>query len=860
MLDSFIEAVRPRWERSEDSLVLISNAYWNQAEIDLVCILKSALVVIDFKAYSGSISVSENGPWRKGSVAIAGGAKQNPLIQIKHNKFAVMDWLRSRDLLKHCNLGHISGAVVFDGSIEVKNEGELPPQVSKWFSVVSMDTVGPFLNALASPGISIDNAEADRIVKSLSVPEYLWSPHQIVNISTNDEDPDSPGLREWPPTDSQKAVLKAIERFIIDDTSQIFSVSGMTSTGKSSLIPLLKELNLGSRSIVVLAPNNRFAAGLAARHGLNASGIYHHVYETNAKPTRVSSDKRSIESLPIRSDAQDRTDCIYVIDDAHLVTDTYFEPEPGKRFGTGCLVSDFLAYATLDSTTRKVVLLSDPYHITQARDADRLPSKECWERQRLTGQSLKLNQLIRRESEGAILDNAQRLVHCINEAAFAEFDLNIGKGLSVKNGRIAAAEAAEIIRSNPEEILLVAHSNSEVTKLNDWARSERFSQPAQPQAVSGDLLEIHSLLRNRDPLQERGSDLSPGDLVIVELAGRVQRIEQSLRGRSDPVIFHLQEVQLVGSDKGIFVLLDYLRSESKEIEADIPIAAKAWAEATENPEPVKARYGYAATAHHARSLRRARAVIALPKTMGRHNENYFRWLYTAITRAEQESVIVNWKPLHVFDKATLNRQSDDSKTTIPLGAGLTFDPDRPLSTDERELEVPEGLDSQSPAVKDTVAIWLSLLPVFEAMSLQILRVQGHPYQVHFTLSKGGRDSNELKVSYKGDKTISGIRADDQGLLLDVCEGISRRIQLDADQSRITTFLSRLPGLSELRLLSIKPSDYRILVVVGKESDGLAEVELNHDGEGMVSSIRILQHTDEQIVDRLVSAFESETAS
>ena len=856
MLDSFIEAVWPRWETSEDLLYLISNTYWNQAEIDLVCILNSALVVIDFKAFSGKITISENGPWRSGSVPIAGGAKQNPLIQIKHNKFCIMDWLRSRNLLKHCNLGHISGAVVFDGQVEA--EGELPPQVSKWFSITSIDGVANYLNSLASPGIRIDAAEADQTIANLNISDYLWSPRQIVNIGSSEQDPDlRPNKNK--PTNSQSIALEAIERFINDDTCQVLSVSGMTSTGKSDMVHRLKNVNLGSRSIIILTPNSKLSRRLSKKYSLQVSSIYRHIYDTAAEPKQVTDDKRKVTSLPIRTDTNDREDCIYVIDDAHLVTDSYFEPEPGMRFGSGRLISDFVAYAQLDRAKRKVILLSDPYHISQALASDQFFHDECWDNHKLSGQSITLSQLIRHDQSGAIIDNAEQLVRHIAEGNYSEFDFIVGNGLTVAEGKTAAEGAVQAIRRNPEEILLLAYSNSDVTKINQWARRQRFSQVEQGQAAPGDLLEIYSYHSTDDPLVG-GPELSPGDLVTVESVGMLQIHEQTLKGRDKPITFSLQEIRLGVNGQTIHILIDFLCSESKEIEQDIQIATKVWAKAAGRPQPVKARFAYAATAHHARSFRRPRVIVAPPKTMGVHSESYFRWLYTAITRAEQETVVANWKALHVFDKAVLKMQDSSLKKSIPIGAGLQFDPDRALSQEEQELDVPSGLDAETTGIKDAVAIWLALRPVVEGIGFHVLNIQAHPYQVHFALDKEGQSSCELKVSYKGDKTISGIRADDQKRLMDICEGISRKINLDANKSKIVKYFPKLPSLADLRILSLKSSDYRMVLVVGNAVDGLAELELNHDGKGMVSSIRILHYTDERIADRLVGAFESETAA
>jgi hypothetical protein len=851
MLESFIEAVRPRWEKSEDSLVMVSNAYWNQAEIDLVCILQTALVVIDFKAYRGKISVAENGPWMNGNVRIRGGSKSNPLIQIKDNKFSVINWLKRHDLLSHCNLGHISGAVVFDGSIDT--EGELPANVSQWFSIIQINEAAAYLDRLASPQIEISDRDQDQIVDALGVPEQQWASHQVVDTGTSDDVESS----RLPPIASQKTALETIQRFILDDATPILSVSGMTATGKSSLIAHLHNLNLGGRSVVVLAPNNRFATALARNQGVKASGLYHHIYDTNAPPKEIKVDKITVKETPLRGDAADPTDCIYVIDDAHIVTAAYFEPEPFKRFGSGRLAADFLNHARLQETDRKLIVLSDPYHVASVSDDDLLSASELWAKYGLNGQRITLNQLVRDDETRAIIDNALSLVRHIESNSFAEFDFTPGNGFALNSGQAAAEDVAKLIQSSPMDVLLVAYSNRDVTQLNDWARRKRFNAPSDRRVVPGDLLEMNSFFGKNDPSESRSVNLSPGDLFIVEEAGKVRRIRQPLKGRDEDVEFLVQEIRPSGSSISFHILVDFLLAESKEIAPDVWIASQVWSGSQESEEPVKVRFGYASTAHHARATRRLRAFIAPPKSIGRHNKAYFRWLYTAITRSTHLSVIPNWEPLNVFDGANFSESNASRKPSITIGVGLTFDPERPLTADEEGWAAPEGLPSESEELKKTVAVWLAIQPTLDLLGYEAVHIQHHPYQVQFTLRGSEGTTCGLKVSYKSNHMISSIQADDPEIQFQICEGVSSRIRLTADQTRIIKAIAKLPNLESIRIVSLKPTDYRIQTVVGISDEGLAELEFNYTGEGLVSSVRLLHYTDEAIRDRITRAFQNE---
>lgn len=68
---------------STDWIIAVANAMWNGAEIDLVCILPSAIIVADFKSYGGKLTGTENGPWQADGVIVKGGRKANPFYQPK---------------------------------------------------------------------------------------------------------------------------------------------------------------------------------------------------------------------------------------------------------------------------------------------------------------------------------------------------------------------------------------------------------------------------------------------------------------------------------------------------------------------------------------------------------------------------------------------------------------------------------------------------------------------------------------------------------------------------------------------------------------------------------------------------------
>ncbi|KAB0617472.1 NERD domain-containing protein [Castellaniella defragrans] len=162
MLQAFLERLEPRWGTSADWIVVFANSLWNGAEIDLVCILPSAILVADFKSHRGRLTGTENGPWQANGVLVKGGRKENPYQQLRDNKFSILNWLESKSLLTGRNLGHISAGVVFGGSVE--DHLELSAKVRSWFYPTDLDNCTALLTRLASPELQIDRKEALEII------------------------------------------------------------------------------------------------------------------------------------------------------------------------------------------------------------------------------------------------------------------------------------------------------------------------------------------------------------------------------------------------------------------------------------------------------------------------------------------------------------------------------------------------------------------------------------------------------------------------------------------------------------------------------------------------------------------------
>ncbi len=297
MLHVFLERLEDRWADSTDWIVAVANAMWNGAEIDLVCILPSAIIVADFKSYGGSLTGTENGPWQADGVIVKGGRKANPYQQLRDNKFSVLDWVQSKALLSGRNLGHISAGVIFSGGIE--DQLELPPKVRSWFYPTDLTNCAVMLDGLSSPELRIARDEALEIIRRLGVQPIEWasSRPQIRDIHSP---PDQPQART-PLTGHQREALQALCSFVTADDSVSFSVLGMTSTGKSRLLTdLAEEIKKAGKEVIVLQPNRRLADGV----DVESSSIYGHLYTGRVNgddETENEPEQKKLKVIPLRA-------------------------------------------------------------------------------------------------------------------------------------------------------------------------------------------------------------------------------------------------------------------------------------------------------------------------------------------------------------------------------------------------------------------------------------------------------------------------------------------------------------------------------------------------------------------------------
>jgi len=854
MLQAFLERLEDRWATSADWIMVVANAMWNGAEIDLVCILPSAILVADFKSHVGKLTGTENGPWQADGVLVKGGRKDNPYQQLRDNKFSTLNWLQSKSLLSGRNLGHISAGVVFGGSIE--DHLDLSSKVRSWFYPTDLDNCAALLGRLASPELQIDRKEALDIAHRLGAQPIEWasSRPQVRDIEQNDK-----VQARTPLTGHQREALQALRNFFFSDELVTFSVLGMTSTGKSRLLAdAVEEIQKSGKNPVVLAPNRR----LAMHAPVEAESVYAHLYGGGEAEEEEggTEEKANLDVIPMRLCTDDE-DCVYLLDDAHLLGNSRFTTPDGKQYGSGHLLDDFYVFTELGKGKRKAIFFGDPYQIQRSGDDESALLGAFQQSREIKHQFLELAQVIDTTGGSAKLANAERLVKAIRSERFAELNLQKDDGFRQAKKREAATEMLERYRSDPFSVWYLAETHAKANALTQWVRERLHGKKPLASLEAGDLLEIYVSPKTEG---QEGGDFTDfiipsGSRRLTASVGAREPYEQALKGRPAPIVFHSWCCTLEGvKQASLDVLEDFLIADRPELSADTAIAERVRRKSKSQP-PLPAfayvRYGYASTVHHAQGMSQPICYVNCDHAAGRHSEGFFRWLYSALTVGERELVLVNFTDIHPFDEAVWNAGAVTVATDIPVGAGWSFQPNGVASERDQQRDLPLGLD-QSKDVLKSAAIWLRIANAAERLGWKVVKATCHAYQEQYDLAGPQGEQCQVRIAYNGKNVITAMHVKDSALwpmLADVASGcLEANGYTPEAEALLRSGYSRL-GSKGWKIVSATETAYRLLITVVRGHDERVAIEVNFDKQGLVSSLRPLQASDTGLLEEVKGA-------
>lgn len=483
-------------------------------------------------------------------------------------------------------------------------------------------------------------------------------------------------------TKTQLDAISAFKSFLKDD-EQVFMLKGAAGTGKTTLVSeFIKILDSEKRKYSLMAPTGRAAYIIGNKTNKSATTIHRGIYGLSLlKTTSQNKEDEDDGGLHLRFGLKannDPTSTIYIVDESSMISDTFSENE-SFSFGTGCLLTDLFEFAK----GRKIVLIGDyaqlppvGMNFSPALDKEYIESKFSYK-----VEEIMLREVLRQSGNTTIFSNATKIRDSIENKTFIEFKLDEGDD-SISENTDLLIPYYQLYPNKPGvKSAIIAYSNKQALDYNIAIRRHYYGENA-PRLKTGDLLMI---CRNNYSFEY---ELFNGNIVQVEacqpdseLIQRDVRVKLSkTRIESVKLIFRKATIRFGVSGKPISLnvmlldnfldepngsvggllaralivdfnnrLPDKIKSRYTEIQRllrsqnKLTIAQQELCDTYINllqQDPyynsVICKYSYAMTCHKAQGGEWDNVFVDMCRFGGTANEDYFRWSYTALTRASKK--------------------------------------------------------------------------------------------------------------------------------------------------------------------------------------------------------------------------------
>ena len=451
----------------------------------------------------------------------------------------------------------------------------------------------------------------------------------------------------YKPTLEQEKVVKKLADFLFCRNSEtLFLLRGYAGTGKTSLIgALVKTLDQLQQKCILLAPTGRAAKVFAHYAG-------HSAYTVHKKIYRQRSFSNEMDNFSINENLHQHT--LFIVDEASMIANDGLS---GSMFGTGRLLDDLIQYVYSGQGCR-LMLIGDTAQLPPVGE-DESPALSV---DALKGYGLEvyegsLTDVVRQLHDSGILWNATELRRYISDEDY--FCLPSVKVEGFPDVKVVPGnELIEAINDcydheGMDETIIVCRSNKRANIYNKGIRNMILYREEELEA--GDLLMV---AKNNYFWAEGCKELdfiANGDIAVV----RRVRHEQDMYG------FRFADVELCFPDYDdleleVKLLLDTLHTDTPALPkeqndklfyavledyADITTKRERMKKMKADPyyNALQVKYAYAVTCHKAQGGQWKRVFLDQGyMTEDMLTPDYFRWLYTAFTRATDTLYLVNW--------------------------------------------------------------------------------------------------------------------------------------------------------------------------------------------------------------------------
>ncbi|MCC9165574.1 ATP-dependent DNA helicase [Pontibacter harenae] len=447
------------------------------------------------------------------------------------------------------------------------------------------------------------------------------------------------------PTEDQAKLFGKLDEFIISkqEERQVFLLKGYAGTGKTTVVTsLVKILNKFGYKYVLLAPTGRAAKVMSSYSGKAAFTIHKKIYRQTANPY---SEGLSFTRQPNKTDST-----IYIVDESSMISDD-------SGFGENGLLRDLMGYV-FEKKNNKLLLIGDTAQLPPVNQAmsPSLDGEYLKQNFRCHVREMELTQVMRQAEASGILMNATNLRNQLKKEPLeiklhtkGWRDIYKMTGEKLEDGLRYAYDKFGI-----ENTIVICRSNKTANMYNQHIRRQIFF--SEDEIGVGDYLMV---VRNNYFWLPKDSDIgfmANGDFVEIT---KIIRDEEMYGFRFVDVRVRFVDYP-DAEEQEVKIMLDTLYTDAPALPADqnrklyeevlqdhmdIKTKRERSKEIKKSPylNALQVKFAYALTCHKAQGGQWQAVFVDqgfLKDDMV--NEEFARWLYTALTRSSEELFLLNF--------------------------------------------------------------------------------------------------------------------------------------------------------------------------------------------------------------------------
>ena len=464
----------------------------------------------------------------------------------------------------------------------------------------------------------------------------------------------------YKPTEEQQKAIAAIAAFAADTAPRsLLIIKGYAGTGKTSVLgAVVKALHAMGRPSVLLAPTGRAAKVFAEYAERDAFTIHKKIY-------RQKSFSNDFGSFSLGKNLQKNT--LFIVDEASMISN---ESAGANAFGSGHLLDDLIEYIYEDGQGCRLILSGDSAQLppVMLRESPALSA----ERLRAYGMEVRevsLTQVVRQDVDSGILFNATLIRNGLRNSETARFPVLRVQGFAdiqkVTGEDLIEEIASAYSRDGVDDTIVVCRSNKRAARYNNGIR--QYILGREEEIERGDRLMgvKNNYYRWSQAKDAESSFIANGEIVEVL---RVRRVTELYGFHFTDVLVRFQDD---AAEVELRVLTETLRNESPTLPREdndrlfyavledykeVKTKAARMKKMKEDPyfNAVQAKYAYAITCHKAQGGQWRNVFLDIGYlTEEMLGEDFYRWLYTAVTRATGRLYFVNLPPAFEEGGATV---------------------------------------------------------------------------------------------------------------------------------------------------------------------------------------------------------------